>query len=232
VLRVPRAAAVTIAVAADFSTPFRMHPAFGQTKTTWGTAVRWPLFPAQPPVSVLVAVTTPFGVPAGSSVFPTFPESLLDDAVQIVVEVGAAPIPADPTTLEAAPPDPATGLRAAAPRRTGAAPASAVAAQVSSTHPTSTHPTVKRSQPRADKSARTTRRSSSHGPLPFERSGAPQIGGFSASSGGGASSLLVFGFATLTGSFVFAAPGLGRRIRLAREPSPRSRHDSPLDRPG
>jgi hypothetical protein len=50
--------------------------------------------------------------------------------------------------------------------------------------------------------------------------------------GGGASSLLLFGVAALTGFLVLAAPGLGRRLRLARYPRPRSRNGSSIDRPG
>jgi hypothetical protein len=44
--------------------------------------------------------------------------------------------------------------------------------------------------------------------------------------------VLVFAFATLIGFFVLAAPGLGRRIRLARYPRPRGRDGSSIDRPG
>jgi hypothetical protein len=58
-------------------------------------------------------------------------------------------------------------------------------------------------------------------------------GGSSTPTGGGSvPSPLLFGFATPIGFIVLAAPGLGRRIRLARHPSPRSRFHSPLDRPG
>jgi hypothetical protein len=63
---------------------------------------------------------------------------------------------------------------------------------------------------------------------------APPLGaaGSSTSAGGTAPSASNFGLATVTGFFAFAVPGLGRRIRLARIPSPRSRPNSPLDRPG
>jgi hypothetical protein len=59
-----------------------------------------------------------------------------------------------------------------------------------------------------------------------------QAAGSSAAGGASASSLLLFGFASVIGFFVFAAPGLGRRIRLARYPRPRGRDGSSIDRPG
>jgi hypothetical protein len=53
------------------------------------------------------------------------------------------------------------------------------------------------------------------------------------SSGAGIvpSSLLV-GIAALAAFTIFAAPGLGRRIRVARELSPRGQDASPIDHPG
>jgi hypothetical protein len=68
-------------------------------------------------------------------------------------------------------------------------------------------------------------------PLPFERPQPRQAAGGS-SAGGFAPSALLLGVAALTGFIVLAAPGLGRRIRLARELSPRGLDESPLDRPG
>lgn len=59
-----------------------------------------------------------------------------------------------------------------------------------------------------------------------------QVVGSNGSAGGGAPSVLLVGFATLIGFFVIAAPGLGRRIRHARVPSPRGRISSTIDRPG
>jgi hypothetical protein len=43
---------------------------------------------------------------------------------------------------------------------------------------------------------------------------------------------LLVGLAALTGDIPFAAPGPGRRVRLARELTPRSRDLSPIDNPG
>jgi hypothetical protein len=49
----------------------------------------------------------------------------------------------------------------------------------------------------------------------------------SAPGGGGATSV-----AALTGFYVLAAPGLGRRLRVVRELSPHTRAEAPRDRPG
>jgi hypothetical protein len=94
------------------------------------------------------------------------------------------------------------------------------------------HPSVQRSPPTADARAGSTPRRPARGPLPFNLPRPLHAGGSSSSTGGSAPSLLPFGFATLIGFFVLAAPGLGRRIRPARLPSPRSRLQSPLDHPG
>lgn len=52
------------------------------------------------------------------------------------------------------------------------------------------------------------------------------------SAGGLVPSTLVIGLAALTGFFILAVPGSGRRIRVARELSPRSAESSPIDHPG
>jgi hypothetical protein len=69
------------------------------------------------------------------------------------------------------------------------------------------------------------------GPLPLEFPPL-QARNSSLTGGGSAPTVLVFAFATLIGFFVLAAPGLGRRIRLARYPRPRGRDGSSIDRPG
>jgi hypothetical protein len=89
-------------------------------------------------------------------------------------------------------------------------------------------------EPQAEKertSAGSASRGISRGPLPLEFPPL-QARSSSVSGGGSASSLLLFGFAALIGFFVLAAPGLGRRIRLARYPRPRGRDGSSIDRPG
>jgi tetrahydromethanopterin S-methyltransferase subunit F len=56
--------------------------------------------------------------------------------------------------------------------------------------------------------------------------------GASTSAGGGASGLLIGVVAALIAFFVLAAPGIGRRIRPARLPSPHGRDDLRIDHPG
>ncbi len=51
-------------------------------------------------------------------------------------------------------------------------------------------------------------------------------------SSGSASSTTSGGVAALTGLYLLAAPGLGRRVRIVRELSPRDPVRAPLDRPG
>lgn len=62
---------------------------------------------------------------------------------------------------------------------------------------------------------------------PARRAAGSTSSGGTAPSGTGAG-----GFAALTALYVFAAPGLGRRLRDVRELSPRTRYEAPHDRPG
>ena len=60
----------------------------------------------------------------------------------------------------------------------------------------------------------------------------PRHGASSSSASGAASSALLVGIAALTGFVLLAAPSFGRRLEVARELSPRSLDQSPLDHPG
>jgi hypothetical protein len=62
---------------------------------------------------------------------------------------------------------------------------------------------------------------------PARRAAGSTSSGGTAPGGTGAA-----GTAALTAFYVLAAPGLGRRLREARELSPRTRYYAPLDRPG
>jgi hypothetical protein len=62
---------------------------------------------------------------------------------------------------------------------------------------------------------------------PTRRAAGSTSSGGAAPGGGGAT-----GVAALTGLYVLAAPGLGRRIRVVRELSPHARAEAPRDRPG
>jgi hypothetical protein len=196
------------------------------TSATWGTLASWPTPLATPPIEVAVDVTIPSIVLSKppSPAFPAVPMPTSGGAVQIVIEVGAPILPSS-TALGPTGPDQAPGLDVRAPHGADPQP------RGTSVRASWTHPTVQRSQPTADASAGSMPRPA-RGPLPFNLPRPLQAAGSSASTGGSVPSLLLFGFATLIGFFVLAAPGLERRIRLARLPSPRSRFDSPLDRPG
>jgi hypothetical protein len=161
-------------------------------------------------------------------------------AVEIAVEVDATipsfpalPSPAGPgeTRRPPAPTPDAPGV-ARDPARGTSVPAPSRPVSLGPTLAPRSAPSVQRSQPTADASAGWSPHRPARGPLPFDFPRPLQAGGSSSSTGGSAPSLLLFGLATLIGLFVFAAPGLGRRIRLARLPSPRGRYHSPLDRPG
>jgi hypothetical protein len=67
--------------------------------------------------------------------------------------------------------------------------------------------------------------------LPVDAPQTLELGGSTAPSSVGALVLLLL-VATLTGILLVAAPGLGRRIRPARRPTPRSRYRRRIDLPG
>ena len=67
---------------------------------------------------------------------------------------------------------------------------------------------------------------------PFDLPRPLQAAGSTGTSGGVAPGALLVVIAALTGFVIFAAPELGRRIRVARGLSPRNRHRSPIDHPG
>ena len=96
--------------------------------------------------------------------------------------------------------------------------------------PPPSEPKTERSGRHAEPSAGRASRSNG-GSLPH-RFPPLEAAGSAGSTGGSAPSVLLVGLATLIGFFVLAAPGLGRRIRLARIPSPRGRFGSSIDRPG
>jgi hypothetical protein len=94
------------------------------------------------------------------------------------------------------------------------------------------HRAGERSQPpsatRAGKASRHAR-----GPmLPPSLPNPLHVVGSGGASGGIVPSALLLGLATVIGFFILAAPGLGRRIRPARELRPRSRYQAPIDDPG
>jgi hypothetical protein len=191
----------------------------------------WPTLPgsSQPPLGVDVAVVIPSLAPV------VIPGPTLPELAPIVVPmpVGTVEIAIGPTapTPEAFTPTPDPGSPLAG--LAGAAPPAHAHGTVAATPDTRTPSASQLPQHSAEPAAR-ERNGSSQEQQHRRFSFPPPLGAASSSSpaGGAAPSALGFGLATVTGFFAFAAPGLGRRIRLARVPSPRSRSHSPLDRPG
>jgi hypothetical protein len=181
--------------------------------------------PAPPttPVEVTVDVVIPAVIPPFSpGTSPPGP------TVEVTAAVGVSipHVPRDPTEA---------GRAAATGRRHGDARTLPPAHAVDTAVPRQIHPSAHQ-HPRAGKDradaaptrdARGTRRHEL--PLDLPRR-SPAVG--SSSSGGVVPGALLLGVAALTGFFLLAAPGLGRRIRVARELSPRSPEQSPIDHPG
>ena len=207
---------------------------------TPATFASWPAA-LKTPVELTVNVTTPTVVLSNppSPALPGLPIPIPAGAVEIEIELEidtpTAPISLAPVAapqIPASEPDAhvVSGVRPQA--RDPWTQAPSPMANAGSAQASGNHLTVQRAQPTANASAAPPSRRPARGPLPFNLPGPLQAGGSSTSTGGSVPSLLTFGFAVLIGFFVLAAPGLGRRIRLARLPSPRSRLQSPIDRPG
>ena len=205
-----------------------------------------PLFAGNAPALTLPTVwlrTLPFAVEPGGPVEVTVPPMPMV-AVEVEVEVAippvvlavptapslpspAIPFPAvgdvaEPTTTSPATRPPTRGTIARRPRR----PAATVRDSLAHSEPRAHHARpVKQTQAHGERSKRKPQR------LPLERRQPRQALG-SSSAGGVVPSALLFGFAALTGFIVLAAPGLGRRIRVARKLRPRTADQSPIDHPG
>jgi hypothetical protein len=210
-------------------------PAVDEAALPWAAIASWPGPLSTPPVEVSVDVTVPRIVPTRADDPASAVVGILTPgAVQVVVEIGAPLAPVWPAGTAQAPrgaPMPRPDARNA-PRADRAAQPKAPTRAAARPAPVAwSEPAADHAPPKAAARASAAPRRSGGSPLPFGVPRPLQGSGSSAASGG-VPSLLTFGFATLIGFFVFAAPGLGRRIRPARSPSPRGRHHSPLDRPG
>ncbi len=232
VFRVPWATAI------DLPAPLRA-PMSADFATTTGNsaAIPWPAFPAPPVLPVVeVDIALPSVVPSGPAtpslptvVVPT-PTGTIQIAIDLEVPTPTSVLAAPAPDADAPLPDP--GSPAAGARVPRAELPRLEASAVAATAAPSAPPVDRaRARPQAEATARAPR-SSSDGRPPFDFPLPLQVAGSSTSTGGVVPSLLTFGLATVIGFFAFAAPGLGRRIRLARIPSPRGRSHSPLDRPG
>jgi hypothetical protein len=172
---------------------------------------------------------------------PSAPHATVDISV-IAAAAGASPLPVPTATtpLERGPTAPAHrgwGLPTALPRHDGGgtgAPAATTLPVAAPRPPSSTtsghgskasakRHSVRPAPPRRD---RDEPLSLFDGPLSSQASGG--LG----TSGGLVPSAPLVAIAALIGFFVLAAPGLGRRIRVARELSPRDAYRSSIDHPG
>lgn len=147
-------------------------------------------------------------------------EAVIPPAVPAVAIPQIAP---DETTPRAVPVLPALPISAAA---DDAPPPTAAGATTSQSAP-------ERASTRATRSARDRKAAPQRARLPRLPVDPPKrrtAGG--PSSSGSASSTTSGGVAALTALYLLAAPGLGRRIRITRELSPRDPVRAPLDRPG
>jgi hypothetical protein len=105
-----------------------------------------------------------------------------------------------------------------------------VAADITTASPGSSQPERVRATKTRDREAapRPARRLPQLPLGPSRRAAGSSTSSSGAAPGGGAAG----GVAALTGLYVLAAPGLGRRLRVVRELSPHARAEAPRDRPG
>jgi hypothetical protein len=193
-----------------------------------GDADAWPPVIPTPKIDVNVAVsipTIPVHIPGQSP-----PDaSVIAPIVEVAVEIDTDAIRGFESLLTPTPDVHRAGRKAAVRPERASAPTNAPAAVAPIVAPAAA-PAPETAEP-ARAGAGSSSRGFFRGRLPLEF---PPLEARNSSltGGGSAPTVLVFAFATLIGFFVLAAPGLGRRIRLARYPRPRGRDGSSIDRPG
>jgi hypothetical protein len=196
-------------------------PSFTVTDGRGGASTfAWPAMP-EPPLELTVEIVIPPVV---------LPATTAPSITSPVAPFPAADVSAEPTFVPTAPPvvrPSPTTAPAPVPESTWRAPRPEGAAAGTYARPRAHHA---RPAKHADAKSRSSYRSPSPF-LPFERRQSRQAAG-SSNAGGFVPSALLFGVAALTGFVLLAAPGIGRRVRVARELSPRGLAQSPLDRPG
>ncbi len=202
--------------------------------------VGWPPLMASVDVDVAVVVDPAFLIPAllPEIAFPTLVVPGFD--VSVVIPADTARVPVSANGLNGEGPREAPGSRQTDPRRLapgqlGALESSAprqatpaIASQRSESVPprSSSKPAAKTPSARPAPSPR------AHAPLgPFGQQRSSQGAG-SGTTGGRVPSAPIAAVAALIAFFILAAPRMGRRIRVARELSPRSAHRSSIDHPG
>jgi hypothetical protein len=177
-------------------------------------------------------------------VWPSMPEPPLELTVEVAIPPVVLPVPTAPPLTSPAIPFPASGVPAEPTSVPPPAPPTMRPSPGAVLPPESAwnarpevaargaHARAHDARPAKHAGAKSRRAHRSPAPfLPFERRQPRQVAG-SSNAGGFVPSALLLGVAALTGFIFVAAPGLGRRIQVARELSPRGLEQSPLDRPG
>jgi len=218
------ATAVATSASADHALPYIPVPAVATEIADWLASLPPPSVDVAVEVAVPAVVSKPSQTP--TVVIATVAGTI---EIEIDVEVGTPAVATSPSLSSPAPQPDAHAPKAARAAAPTSGQASSRTVSIGSMRAPQSQSSIQRSQPTPGASAGTTPRR--RGPLPFDLPPL-QAASSSASAGGSAPSLLVFGFAAFIGFFVLAAPGLGRRIRLARLPSPRGRYGSSIERPG
>jgi hypothetical protein len=180
-----------------------------------GAAVEVVVVPSVPMVEIAIPPVVLPASTAPSRPLPAIPFPAVDDAAEPTTTSPGLP-PARRTITPGARPIAATGYPPA---------------QVDTQLPQS-QPRVHQARPAKHARAQEERSKRDRRQLPLERRQPRQALGSSSSAGGVVSSALLLGFAVLTGFIALAAPGVGRRIRVAQELRPRSPDRSPIDHPG
>jgi hypothetical protein len=192
------------------------------------------VFPVLPSLPALPSL--PFG-PLDVTVVVGLPTGTAASTLPVVTVVVPSVAPSSPVQSVAVPGTkhgpaaPARESTAAVGRRVISPPPAAAPTYSSRQAAPSSH--GERREPREAPSARPAPpRSQDEPPSPLKLPAVLGVGGSSSASSGTAPGSIVVLLAVPTGFFVLAAPGIGRRIRPARELSPRSRSASPIDHPG
>lgn len=192
----------------------------------------WPLLPALPVApSVIVDVAIPV---SPGRLLPALPELALPSPGVSGVDVSVVIVPAETssTTAPVADLPPVGGYEAPGHRGTESTTPPRTTMTIALQRPEGS-PSGPSSKPTAKPpSAQPAPPRRAHGPLlPFGQSRSSETAG-SGTFGGRVPIVPVAAVAALIAFFMLAAPRLGRRIRVARELSPRSTYRSSIDHPG
>ena len=200
----------------------------------WITAVELPEWVISLLPPELAGATIPL-VPAIEPMTSAGPFTMIGDVVPIPLSLAApaipvagadAPVPFQ-TIVTSQPP---AQRRESATTATAQWPAAAGSSPLRRAEPHPVEPRAEKAPPRATR--RSTARSRGAPLVPWPPLGPFQAGGAPGASSSAVPSVSVLGTAALVALFVLAAPGFGRRIRVARQLRPRGTYGSSIDHPG